>query len=121
MQSANVTWTDLGDTIEHDEDGKYSEAELLEFAQAARAEGVEAGIKIGQARASNGSSNGHGFMLPKPSEMAEYCHARLGQLKDDKQRSFVGDMYFITRRGSYLSLNRLGYLASLYIQIGGKI
>ena len=32
--------------------------------------------------------------------MAEYCHARLGRLKDDKQRDFVSDMFVITRRGS---------------------
>ena len=30
-----------------DGDGKYTEAEMQEFAQAARAEGVEAGIRIG--------------------------------------------------------------------------
>jgi hypothetical protein len=53
--------------------------------------------------------------------MAEYCHERLGRLKDDKQREFIGDMYLITRRGRNLSLGRLGYLASIYIQIGGRI
>ena len=42
---------------------------MQEFAQAARAEGVEAGIKIGMARASNGSGNANGHLtLPKPSE-----------------------------------------------------
>ena len=53
--------------------------------------------------------------------MAEYCHGRLGRLKDDKQREFVTEMYVITRRGTGLSLGRLGYLASIYIQIGGRI
>ena len=57
---------------------------------------------------------------PKPSEMAEYCHDRLGRLKDDKQRDFVTDMYVITRRGMSLSLGRLGYLVTIYIQIGGR-
>ena len=84
-----------------------------------RAEGVEAGIKIGMARASNGGGNGH-IMLPEPSEMAEYCHERLSRLKDDKQRDFVSDMYVITRRGMSLSLGRLGYLArSTFRSAGG--
>jgi hypothetical protein len=92
---------------------------MQEFAQAARAEGVEAGIKIGMARANSGSGNGH-LSLPQPSDMAQYCHDRLNRLKDDKQREFISDMYLITRRGAGLSLGRLGYLASIYIQIGGR-
>jgi hypothetical protein len=125
MQSEGITWSDIGNAIEHGgelehNDGKYTESEMQEFAQASRAEGVEAGIKIGIARASNGSGNDH-LSLPKPSDMAQYCHERLGRLKNDKQREFVADMYVITRRGVNLSLGRLGFLASLYIQIGGKI
>ena len=92
---------------------------MQEFAQLARAEGVEAGIKIGLARASNGGGNGH-LTLPKPVEMAEYCHERLGRLKDDKQRDFISDMYVVTQRGRSLSPGRLGYLASIYIKIGGR-
>ena len=53
--------------------------------------------------------------------MAQYCHERLGRLKDDKQRDFVSDMYVITQRGRSLSLGRLGYLVSIYIQIGGRV
>jgi hypothetical protein len=116
LASVGASWTDLGDWIEH----SYSEDEMAEFAQAVRAEGVEAGIKIGMTRASNGGGNGH-LSLPKPSDMAQYCHDRLNQLKDDKQREFVNDMYAITRRARNLSLGRLGYLASIYIQIGGRI
>jgi hypothetical protein len=71
------------------------------------------------ARKSNGRGNGH-LALPKPLEMAEYCHDRLSRLKDDKQRDFVSDMLEITQRGASLSLGRLGYLASIYIQIGGR-
>jgi hypothetical protein len=123
MQSHGITWVDVGNWIEQGDkfehnDGKYTEAEMQEFAQASRAEGVEAGIKIGMARASR--SNGH-IVLPEPSEMAEYCHARLGRLKDDKQREFIADMFVITQRQKNLSLGRLGYLASIYIQIGGRI
>lgn len=119
--SIGASWTDLGDLIEQNSDSsKYSEIEMQEFAQAVRAEGVEAGIKIGMARASSGGSrNGH-LTLPKPFEMAEYCHDRLGRLKDDKQREFITDMYLITQQGRTLSPGRLGYLASIYIQIGGR-
>jgi hypothetical protein len=116
LESAGASWTDLGNWIEHH---SYTEDDLKEFGQAQRAEGVEAGIKIGMARASNGGGNGH--TLPKALEMAEYCHDRLGRLKNDKQRDFVDDMLVITRRGMNLSLGRLGYLASIYIQIGGRI
>ena len=53
--------------------------------------------------------------------MARYCHDRLTRLKDDKQRDFVSDIYVITQRGRSLSPGRLGYLASIYIQIGGRV
>ena len=121
MQNEGVDWTDIGDVIAGggDDDGKYTETEMQEVAQAARAEGVETGIKLGMARASNGSGNGQ-LTLPKPSEMAQYCHDRLSQLKDDKQRDFVGDMCVVTQRRTKLSPGRLAYLASVYIQSGGK-
>jgi hypothetical protein len=118
MQSEGIGWSDIGNVIERGFKG-YTEAEMQEYGQATRAEGVEAGIKIGLARAGNGGGNGH-LTLPKPAEMAEYCHARLGRLKDDEQRKFVGQVYAITQRGSWLSPGRLGYLASIYIQIGGR-
>ena len=121
MQSEGVTWNDIGDVIAgggHD-DGKYTETEMQELAQAARAEGVEAGIKMGTARASNGSGNGQ-LTLPKPFEMAQYCYDRLHRLKDNNQRDFVSDIYVIAQRGANLSPGRLGYLASIYIQIGGR-
>ena len=120
MHSEGVTWTDIGDIMASGGDeGKYSESEMHEFAQAARAEGVETGIKIGLARASTGSGTGH-LTLPRPLEMAQYCHERLHRLKDNKQRDFVNDMLVIVQRGISLSPGRLGYLASIYIQIGGK-
>jgi hypothetical protein len=121
MQSEGVTWSDYGNRLEHGDnaEGKYTEAEMQEFAQATRAEGVEAGIRIGKAQTQQ-RSNGH-VVLPEPAEMAEYCHERLGRLKDDKQREFISDMFVITRRRMSLSLGRLGYLASIYIQIGGRI
>jgi hypothetical protein len=122
-EGAGLSWTDIGDWIEggDPDDSKYTEDEMQETYRVARAEGVAAGIKIGQARAGNGSGNGR-ITLPNPQEMAGYCHDRLPRLKDDKQREFITDMFLITRQGSRgLSLNRLGYLASIYIQIGGRV
>jgi hypothetical protein len=106
LESVGASWTDLGDWIEH----SYSEDEMLEMIAAVR--------KEEHTRAPQ--SNGH-ISLPEPSEMAEYCHQRLGRLKDDKQREFVTEMCLVTRRGRGLSLGRLGYLASIYIQVGGRI
>jgi hypothetical protein len=125
MHSKSVSWSDIGNLVEEDkkpvsDECKYTESDLQQWGQVQRAEGVEAGIKIGEARKSNGGGNGH-IALPKPADMAEYCHERLGRLKDDKQREFVTDMYSITQRGKNLSPGRLGYLASIYIQIGGRI
>jgi hypothetical protein len=118
MHSEGISWTDVGNWVEHvQDDGKYTETEMQEFAQAARAEGVEAGIKIGKAHAPK--SNGH-FVLPEASEMAEYCHQRPGQLKDDAQRNFIDEVYGKTRRGINLQRGTLGYLASIYIKHGGK-
>ena len=122
MRSEGVNWTDIGDVIEHGgerNEGKYTEAEMQEFCQAVRTEGVEAGIKIGTTRASNGGGNGH-LTLPKPSEMAEYCRERPNRLKDDAQRKFIDEMYVKTRRGITLQPGTLGYLASIYIKLGGR-
>jgi hypothetical protein len=122
MQSEGVNWSDIGNMIERaGEPGDgFTEAEMQEFAQAVRAEAIETGIKIGLARAGSGSGNGH-LTLPNPAEMAQYCRDRRERLKDDKSRDFVGDMCAITQRGARLSPRRLGYLVSLYIQIGGRI
>ena len=111
MKSEGISWSDVGNWIEHGGELKLTEEELHEIYEAA----VQEATKRVQAQ----QSNGH-ITLPEPSEMAEYCHERLGRLKDDKQRDFVSDMYVITRRGMNLSPGRLGYLASIYIQIGGR-
>src|SRR6476620_8671701 len=116
MQNEEVSWSDIGNAIERD-DSKYTEAEMQEFAQAARTDGVEAGIKIGMTRASNGGGkNGH-FTLPRPLEMAEYCHQRPSKLKDDAQREFIIEVHTKTQRGMNLKPGTLGYLASIYIKL----
>jgi hypothetical protein len=116
MLSEGVDWTDIGDVIAGggDDDGKYTQTEMCEAAQAARAEGVDEGIKLGMARVSNGG-NGQ-IMLPPPPQMAQYCHDRLHRLKDDKQRDFVSDMCVVTQRRTNLSKGQLAWLASIYIQ-----
>jgi hypothetical protein len=123
MQSEGIGWSDIGNTIECNDErssSKYTEAEMLEFAQAARAEGVEAGIRIGVARAANGGGKNQ-LTLPLPAEMAEYCHERARQLKDDDQRKFISEMLVTTRHCRRPPPGPLGYLASLYIKHGGKI
>jgi hypothetical protein len=127
MQSEGMSWSDIGNAIEcgfkHD-DGKFTEAEVQEFGQAMRAEGLAAGIAVGLARAaSNGSGNGH-LTLPPPVEMADFCAARRPRLKDDAQRKFIDEMVVKTRNQMFLRYRltpgTLGYLASIYIKIGGK-
>ena len=121
MQKAGVDWTDIGDVIANGgecSEGKYSESELAEYGQALRAEGVEAGIKIGEARKSNGSANGH-LMLPEYSEMADYCRRHRNDL-EPKHHDFVDRMPVRTQRRRPLSPKEKGYLASLYIQLGGS-
>lgn len=115
MQRAGIDWTDMGDIIEGS-GSKFSEEEMLEAVRTARAEGVEDGARIGAARA---NGNGGGLALPSPKEMARYCHDRLGHLKDANQREFIGDVFLLTQRRT-LSRGQLGYLASIYIQTGGK-
>jgi hypothetical protein len=117
MRSEGISWSDIGNAIELD-DGKYTESELQEYGQALRAEGVEAGIKIGLTRASNGGDNGH-FTLPEDSEMADYCRRHRDDL-EPKHHSFVDRMPTRARSWRPLSLRERGYLASLYIQLGGR-
>ena len=78
-----------GRQVEHD-DSKYTESEMQEFAQASAPRGSKRESRSAwraRRRAMDISC------CPKPSEMAEYCHQRLGRLKNDKQREFVADMY----------------------------
>jgi hypothetical protein len=120
MRSENIGWTDIGNAVEGgSDDGKFTEAEMQEVAQAMRAEGIEAGIKIGEAR--TGSGNGH-FTLPKPIEMAQFWQERLGQLQSDWQRDFISDIFVITQgRARGLSPKRLANLAKIYIEIGERV
>jgi hypothetical protein len=115
LDSVGANWTDLGDWVEH----SYSENEMLEMVAAVRAEAVEAGIKLGLARASNGGGNGR-LTLPSPAEMADFCQTRRGRLKDDDQRKFIDEMVVNTRNRYRLTPGTLGYLVSLYIKHGGK-
>ena len=102
LATIGATWTDLGDWIVH----SYSEAELLELAAVIRKE----------ERARAPQRNGH-TVLREDSEMADYCYARRAQL-EEKHHSFVEDMPARIRRRR-LNLKERGYLASLYIQLGG--
>jgi hypothetical protein len=91
MQGVGLTWTDLGNMVE-------SGGENLGDLQAIYDAALEEAVRRVQAQ----QSNGH-ISLPEPSEMAEFCHQSSRQLKDDKQRDFVSEMYVFTRRGMSLS------------------
>ncbi len=121
MAGAGINWSDVGNWVEEGgDDGAYSEDDLQQFGQARYAEGIEVGIKIGQARKSNGGGNGY-ITVPNPSEIAEYCNARLNRMKDDAQRTFVRQSYeTIVQQKGHLSRGSLGYLVSLYMKHGGK-
>jgi hypothetical protein len=107
LSSVGASWTDLGDWIEH----SYSEDELLQFEAVIREQERQ--------RASHApQSNGH-IMLPEASEMADYCYANRSRL-EGKHHSFI-DKMFMHRGRRPLSLKEKGYLASLYVQLGGKI
>lgn len=106
MESEGISFSDIGNWIEH----SYSEDEMLEIVAAVR--------KEEHARAPQ--SNGH-FVLPEPSEMADFCHTQRTQLKDDTQRRFIDEMVFKTHNQIRLQPGTLGFLASLYIKHGGKI
>ena len=88
MQSAGVSWSDIGNWIEHGsehDEGKYTESELQEYGQALRAEGVEAGIKVGMARKSNGGAG----VLPSTAVDGGILPSAARRLKSDAQREFV--------------------------------
>jgi hypothetical protein len=106
LSSVGASWTDLGDWIEH----SYSEDEMHELVAAIRKE----------ERARVPQHNGH-YVLPEASVMAQYCHERPGRLKDDAQRKFINEMYASTLQGINPPRGPLGYLASIYIKLGGKM
>jgi hypothetical protein len=108
MGNEGISWTDVGNWIEQG-DG-YTEEEMLEIVATVR--------KEEQARAPQ--PNGH-IMLPEPLQMAEYCRLRANQLKDDAQREFIDKTYMRLLQGTSLYRGPLGYLASIYIKLGGRI
>jgi hypothetical protein len=117
MQSEGISWSDVGNAYEHSTDGKYTENEMREFFAAGRKEGVEAGVKIGLARAQQ--DNGH-LVLPSLPEMAEHCHQQFNHSRlKDTERDFINKKYLVIQRGIKLSLPELGFLASIYIKTGG--
>jgi hypothetical protein len=109
LASVGATWTDLGDWIEN----SYSEDELREVVEVIRKEERARMPPPPQ-------SNGH-ITLPEPLEMAQFCHDRSQQLKDDNQPDFVANTYRKIRFGRGLKRGELGFLVSLYIKLDGRI
>ena len=104
MHRAGMDFNDIGNAFEHGEhdESKYTEEEMLEFAQVARAEGVEEGVKLGLARASGNDKPNGDLLLPKPVEMAELCSRRLAYLRSDRDREFISEMLVKTQYGQKL-------------------
>ena len=115
MQSEGVSWTDIGDAIEHDE-GKYTEDEMQEFAQAGPRRRRRGGNKDRpgareqrrrQRAPDAAEACGDGAVLPRaPRPIEGRQAARFRQRHVCASHSEDG----ACRQG------RLGYLASLYIQ-----
>jgi hypothetical protein len=119
MQTEGVTWTDLGNAIECSIDGKYTEDEMQQFALAIRKEGVEEGIKIGMARASNGGSSNDAPAPPSPAIMAAYCQERHDQL-NDWECKFIDDMHVGGKARRFtLTAKQKNKLQDIYQQLGG--
>jgi hypothetical protein len=83
-------------------------------------EGVEEGIKIGEARASNGGGNNNGAgAFPSAVIMATYCHERRDWL-NDWEREFIDDMHVGGKARRFtLSAKQKSKLQDIYQQLGG--
>ena len=121
MNSENISWSDVGNWIEQGDDGKFTEAEMVEFAQAARAEGVKVGIELGlvarqqwrrQRSAHAAEARRDGRVLSPASRATQGRQAARFH-----QRHAQGHAL----RRLTLSRPQLGYLVSIYIQVGGRI
>jgi hypothetical protein len=113
MKSVGISWSDVGNWIESG-DG-YTEEEMLEIVAIVRKE------EQARAQAHAPQSNGHFATLPEPLEMVEFCRRQPHRLKDDAQRTFIDEMYASTQQGRNPPRGPLGYLASIYIKLGGRI
>jgi|SRR5262245_20955776 len=118
MKSAGVSWSDVGNWIEHSGNGALNEDEAKEIFDA----GIEEGVRQTEQKFRNQTPGNSHFTLPSTAEMADFCQARRGQLRDNNQREFVDEMVATTRFGNRrLKPGTLGYLASLYIKLGGSV
>jgi hypothetical protein len=118
LEKFGADFRDLGNWIEQPGTGKFSEAEMQEIFDAARKEGVEAGIKLGLARASNGGGNSHSTStLPPASVMAAYCYQRRDRLNDWEQK-FIDGMH-LEGKTRWLTPKRKSKLQDIYQNLGG--
>jgi hypothetical protein len=119
LEKFGADFRDLGNWIEQPGNGKYT-AEVQEICDVVRKESVEAGIKLGLARASNGGGNSHSTnTLPPASVMAAYCHERRDRLNDWEQE-FIDNMHVhgVARRFT-LKPKQKSKLQEIYQQLGG--
>jgi len=125
---AGMSLGDICNLIEHGYTTKETLRYAEEYAEGKRAEGVEAGIKIGLARANAGliHGNGHsggGFLLPSAAEMTAYCHAHFNQLGNEWTRNFITAMVARMKRMSskQLSPKQIVNLGKIYVELGGGV
>ena len=123
-ESEGISWSDIGDVDRERwrcDDGKYTEERNagIRPRPPARKGSRQGSRSAWRARAMGRQWSGHAAASLRRWRSTATSGSR--RLKDDKQREFVSDMYVITQRGTNLSLGRLGYLASIYIQLGGRI
>ena len=122
MQKAGVNWTDIGDVIEP--------AAATTTANIPRPKCASLPRRPAQKESRQGSRWAWRAQAMERQWAAHAAEAfwrwrntattGFSQLKDDKQRDFVSDMCVVTQRRTSLSQGQLAYLASIYIQIGGK-
>ena len=108
LESVGANWTDLGDWIEH----SYNEQEMLEMAAAIRKD-----ERARECRRATATS-----CCLRPSKMAEFCHERLVSI-EGRQAARVCRRHVCDHAAGDEPIieERLGYLVSIYIQIGGRI
>jgi hypothetical protein len=123
MKNEGVSWTDVGNAIERNTDGKYSEEEMQQAILITQRENLEKGIKIGKAQveaeARLRASNGHAAALPPPVVMAAFCHKRREQLNEWEQ-NFIADMHVGGKARRFpLKPKQKDKLQEIYQQLGG--
>jgi hypothetical protein len=104
----------VAERIENESNGKLSDTEMKEIFDA----GVEHGKKLGE-QAQAQAQQAH-VQMPSAYNMAMFCLEQIDRLSREKDREFVRNMTFWSRRGP-LSPKRQTWLEDLYVRLGGSV